>query len=323
MASVPKLLLVDINVLGFASMHQARLVNRHVNGEPTGVIHGTFERLIWLMTEYPQHIPVILWDERCHWREAILPSYKRHRWTTPEQQALLHNYLRQASVVRQLLTHLGVLQTSCPGFEADDLAGIICRNVIPEWQVVLATSDTDWYQALRPNVIWHSTSTGARVTVDELGNPDLVRDGPFHSTDHYVWAKALAGDASDGIPGVRGVGIKTAARIIGEYGSVEKFWVKCDSGIPINRAILARVARPDSREMYARNLRLIDWRLAPPLPAEFEFQPVRRDKRAYLDLCNAWRVSPALDRFELPPDRAESAANVAAVIGQTLAVRGR
>lgn len=322
--SVTKLLLIDINVLGFGAMREWAYRDLSFEGKATGAIQGTLDKVLAVTAEWPAHVPVVLWDDRCHWREQILPTYKRHRWTTAEQLALLESYLSQAAVVRELLGCLGVPQIFCPGFEADDLAGVIARGCEPDWEIVLATSDTDWLQALRENVIWHSPATGMHVRLADLADPDKVRGGPFLSTDHYVKAKALAGDTSDGIPGFEGVGLKTAAKFLREQGSMEALWARYDAGVPIKGAVLQRAARSSGREMYYRNLRLIDWRLAPPLAPghELSFGPADRD--AFRDLCAAWGVTRRRADETIPAVGAIAEAAVAA-IGALLAdaARGR
>ena len=306
-----KLILVDINVLGISSMREWAYVGNSFNGKATSAIQGTLDKLSRLLAKYDDHVPVILWDDRCYWREEILPSYKRHRWETPEQQAFLESYLAQAAVVRQLVGNLGIPQVFCPSFEADDLAGVICRGVDPDWRVVLATSDSDWYQALRENVIWFSPLSEKQVSLADLCDPAAIRDGPFDSTDHYVQAKALAGDASDGIPGVRGVGIKTAARLIREYGSVENLWAKHDGGMPVKGVIQLRVAGLEYRDIYRRNLRLVDWRLAPLLPSSYKFEMNAASREAFEVACDEWGITTgflATERKSISVDHTTSLA---------------
>ena len=250
MTAPSRLLLVDTNVLGIGSMRQYQYRDRSRHGKETGAIHGIAEKLSDLISAHPGYVPIALWDDRCRWREALLPQYKRHRWETPEQRAFLESYLWQVDVVRELLQHLGFPQIFCPDFEADDVVGAICRRADPSWQIRLATTDTDWFQALRPNVEWYSVSTGRTITHEDLPNPDRVAGGPFASVEHYIQAKALAGDPGDGIPGVAGVGIKTAARIIREYGSVEALWAKHDGGEPIKGVVVQRAASTEYRPTY-------------------------------------------------------------------------
>jgi 5'-3' exonuclease len=289
--AMTKLLLIDINVLGIGAMREYAYRDRSHHGKATGAIHGTLDKLQSLVERHGDHLPLVLWDDRCRWHEAILPMYKRHRWATPEQQAFLKSYLEQAVVVRQLVAHLGLPQASCPDFEADDLAGLICRGADPAWEIILVTSDTDWYQALRENVTWQSPRTGKTIRAHDLGNVDLIEEGPFDSVDHYVCAKALAGDASDGIPGVKGVGLKTAARIIREHGSVDALWARHDAGERLRGVALRRAAGPECRADYVRNLKLIDWRLAPPLRSDFEVEHSPSEIPAFVELCEAWGMS--------------------------------
>ena len=314
----PKLILIDINVLGISSMHQWAYKDRHFKGKPTAAIQGTLEKLVRLSSVFPGHVPIILWDDRCDWREEILPRYKRHRWETPEQRAFLESYLAQAAIVRQLVGHLGIPQIFCPGFEADDLAGVICRGADQRWEVVLVTSDSDWYQALRKNVIWFSPHTEKQITLGDLLGSTAVSEGPFDSTDHYIQAKALAGDSSDGIPGVRGVGIKTAARIIHAHGSVESLWAKHDGGVPVKGVAPLRVAGQEYRDIYRRNLRLIDWRLAPSLAADYEFEMNAANRRGFEALCGTWGLTSGVRDFGRKLIVGEHVAGVAGMIEQIL-----
>ncbi len=288
MRRIQRLLLVDTNVLGIGSMRQYQYRDRNRHGKETGALHGIAEKLSDLVGAHPGYVPIALWDDRCRWREALLPQYKRHRWETPEQMAFLERYLRQVDVVRELLQHLGLPQIFCPDFEADDVVGAICRRADPSWQIRLATTDTDWFQALRPNVEWHSVSTGRTITHEDLPNPDVVAGGPFVSVEHYIQAKALAGDPGDGIPGVAGVGIKTAARIIREYGSVEALWARHDAGESIKGVVAQRAAAAEYRNIYYRNLQLIDWQLAPALGEGLQVDAGKRDGSRAAQVCSRW-----------------------------------
>lgn len=312
-----QILLVDVNVLGIGSMRQYSYSDLTHRGRETGAIHGIAEKLAELADDLRQHVPVVLWDDRCRWREKLLPQYKRHRWSTPEQQAFLESYLWQAKVASKLLGHLGVPQVSCTGFEADDIAGAIVRHASPKWRIRLATTDRDWWQALRPNVDWQSTYSGQVVTLADLGNPNRAKDGPFHSVDHYVQAKALAGDTSDGIPGVRGVGVKTAARLIREHGSVEALWARHDAGEVLKGVILQRVAGPEYRDAYRRNLQLVDWRLAPPLGKGVRVNAGRPDRAAAARICKYWGLPRSTP--DLPAWKPERMAAIVDPLKQVLA----
>ena len=319
----PKLLLIDINVLGIGSMRQWAYKDKNYKGKPTAAIHGTLDKLSQLVSDYVDHVPIILWDDRCHWREQILPSYKRHRWTTPEQQAFLKEYLAQSDVIRELVGHLGIPQIFCPAFEADDLAGLICRGIDRSWPVALATSDSDWFQVLRENVLWVSPMTGKRVTLSDLSDTSVVKDGPFHSTDHYIQSKALAGDTSDGIPGAVGVGLKTAAKFIRDHGSMQALWGKHDAGEAIKGAVLGRVASHEYRDTYHRNLQLIDWRLAPPLPAYYVFQHGAPNQHVFESTCADWGTTRNIRDYGANIIGSVTAARVVTKVGEILSANAR
>lgn len=260
-----RLLLIDVNILGFGAMRDEKYRDRKHLGRRTGAIVGVIEELAKLRISNNDRTPVVLWDDRCDWREKLLPTYKAHRWSSFAQRVMLEEYLWQTEILRELLSHLGVTQVRASGYEADDLAGAICRHCDPNWEIRLVTSDTDWFQALRPGVDLYSLSLKTVISHQDLGNPKVVLGGPFDSAKHYVVAKSLAGDVSDGIPGVPGIGLKTAARIIREYGSMEALWALHDGRTPMRGEVLKRAAGCDHRATYLRNLQLIDWTLAPPL----------------------------------------------------------
>lgn len=295
---MPELLLIDINILGIGSMREYEFQHLAHRGQNTAAIHGACTKLAKLLRVNQSKTPVVLWDDRCEWRERILPQYKRHRWETPDQQAFLRSYLCQVEVIRALLNYLGLPQVSCPSFEADDIAGLICRQLDPDWQVTLATTDTDWYQALRKNVAWVSTRNGDVVRVTDLGNTDLVKGGPFLSTDHYVQAKALAGDSSDGIPGVKGLGLMTAAKIINEHGSIEALWAKYDAGSPLKGVALQRAAGLDYRDVYYRNMQLVDWRMAPRFDPNFLLEFADPNVSAFESLCSEWGLKAVAEAYK-------------------------
>ena len=160
---------------------------------------------------------------------------------------------------------------------------------------------------MRTNVEWYSVATGKIVTHTDLGDPDLVAGGPFASVDHFIQAKALAGDPSDGIPGVVGVGIKTAARIIRDYGSVEALWASHDAGDRIKGVILQRAAGHEYRAAYRRNLQMIDWRLAPRLGAGIQVDGGRSDEAEVSRVCGVWGIPAAAVRdLQLSSEMAQS-----------------
>lgn len=263
----PDILIVDINGLGYAALYTP-MGKLSFNGFPTGGIHGALTSLLYRMGQRPGAVPFVVWDRKSHWRCEVLPEYKANRHVAPEKAALRESYRMQTPIIQLMLTALGIPQVSCGEAEADDLAGVICRGLPLSWLIEMVSRDTDWWQALAENVVWYSPVHKKQMTLADMNNPATEnKDGNFLTTWEYLQAKALAGDTSDEIPGIEKVGLKTATKIMREHGgSIESFWALVDSGqIKPKGVVMERLANAQSREIYARNIRLMDWSKAPAL----------------------------------------------------------
>jgi 5'-3' exonuclease len=173
--------------------------------------------------------------------------------------------------------------------EADDLAGLLCR-ILPDMPIVLATTDSDWAQALCPTVIWHNTRTNLVTTVDMLKTAEF-KDGPFASPEQYLAAKCLAGDTSDEIEGISGVGLKTAVSFMQKFdGNIESVWAAADSGVPMSGLRLQASCTPEARAVYARNRKLMDWAMA-ELPLEVSITKLSPDPMAVAELTTEFGLN--------------------------------
>lgn len=264
---VPDVLLIDINGLIYASMYTP-LGKLEFEGKPTGAIHGALNSLFARMADNPNAVPFVLWDSKAQWRYDLWEYYKGSRKGDEgsDRERIRLQCKEQTPCIQLLLSIMGIPQVSCHGAEADDLAGILCRHMHPSWNIELTTRDTDWWQALDPRSSWYSPVHKKGLTLAGLFDPNNgMKDGHFLSTDEYLQAKALAGDDSDEIPGIEGVGLATAVKIIRKHGSrIEDFWSKVDAGVVAPKGVIeTRVAEAASRQMFERNTKLMDWRLAP------------------------------------------------------------
>lgn len=264
----PDISLIDINGLGYASMYIGAFSKMQVNGFSTGGLYGALTSLLSNMKRNPNTLPVVLWDRRATWRHLEFPGYKGNRSDTPEKVEIRKTYRSQVPIIQLMINALGIPQVSCGESEADDLAGVICRNIDPSWQIQLTSKDTDWYQSIADNVIWYSPMSKISVDLAVLADPNNgLSDGHFFSPREYLMAKALAGDTSDCIPGIEKVGLATAVKIMRAHGgTIDAFWAEVDAGTYEPKGVVEkRVALDESRETYKRNLRLMDWSLAPPI----------------------------------------------------------
>ncbi|MBU2788893.1 DNA polymerase I, partial [Acidithiobacillus sp. VAN18-1] len=131
----------------------------------------------------------------------------------------------------------------------------------PVGHITLASNDRDWWQALGQMVDWFSPITDTHVTLEDMGTTK-VKDGPFKDAEEYLLAKAMAGDDSDNIPGVPGVGLKTAVKLLRMHGGLDGICSAVQSGVAKDKKS-ADIA--EHHEIILRNLRIMDWRQAPDL----------------------------------------------------------
>lgn len=287
-ATPPATLLIDANSYGMTSVYNFSEL-KSKDGQPTGVTHGVLMLLFSLMREYPQALPVLLWDGRAQWRYDLCPDYKSGRDIGEERLRMRELYRKQIAPLREMISLLGIPQIIPEEEEADDVAGHLTARLARHGPVVLCTKDTDWLQVVDENVSWYSHPNKKKRLLTATDFPHYESDYGFANARAYLQASALAGDDSDRIAGIDKVGEKTAAQFLAEWGTPEAFWAACDDGSHAPKGVVrTRMASAESRALYQRNLRLMDWALAPPLRESTSLWTTPYDhdraKRELLDL---------------------------------------
>jgi len=238
-----KLLLVD----GMAVLYRGFFAIRNLStseGIPTNGLFGFVRMLDQLASVCnPSHWLVVFDGGLPAERLALLPDYKAQRSPMPDdmrrQLPLLNEYLELASVPSVRLD----------GFEADDvIATIASSSSAPGAEVVIATSDKDLFQLVDERVSLVSPSGK-----NELMGRSEVHEKTGVWPEQIVHWLALAGDSSDNIPGIRGIGPKTAAKLLNEFKSIEGIWLHVDD---IENERLRGLLR-DGRETVERNMRIV------------------------------------------------------------------
>jgi DNA polymerase-1 len=250
---VNRLLIVDGHAYAYRAFHAIREL-RSPSGQPTNAIYG-FVKMLEKMRQAigPTHL-IVVWDGGLSVeRLKLLPDYKAQRPAMPAdlspQLDGLVNYLKAA----------GIAQFCGDGIEADDYIASLARKADEaSWNVVVASSDKDFMQLvsariglLNPNDKSGAVWTGEQVFAKTGVAPERVVD----------WL-ALMGDAVDNIPGVPGVGPKTAADLIAQFGAVENVLARVNEV----RSERLRLALQNAAADIRRNLDLV--RL-PQLPCDF------------------------------------------------------
>ena len=254
-------------------------------GEPSHAVFGMSTMLWKLLREDSPDYFAVAWDPPGKtFREEQFAAYKETRAPTP-------NDLRvQIPRVKTLFEALHVPVLEVPGFEADDVLGTVVEQVRDRpLDVVLVTSDKDMLQLVSPRVRVFSTTGrgGDRVVYDEAAVKAKWGVEPAQIPDIL----ALMGDSIDNIPGVPGVGEKTAAKLIGQFGSVERLYEnlslvpgKLRETLAANRkqALLSReLATVSTRVPITLDLEMVrrrepDWDRLRTLWTEMEFYTLLR-----------------------------------------------
>ncbi|MYK55770.1 MAG: DNA polymerase I [Acidimicrobiia bacterium] len=203
------------------------------SGQVTNAVFGFTRMLIRLLTDEKPEALAVVWDvSRRTFRTEMYPEYKAQRSETPDLLA------PQFSLLQDFLEALEVPQLRKEGYEADDLIASMAGRASAEgWEVLAVTGDRDVFQLVDDNFRVLYTRRGVSDTVKVT--PEWVKDRYSVPPSRYVEIAALRGDNSDNLPGVPGVGEKTAARLIGQYGEVERVFENLEELTPRLRTNLS------------------------------------------------------------------------------------
>jgi DNA polymerase-1 len=212
----PTLMLLDGNSLAFRAFYALPAENFKTRGGlTTNAVYGFTAMLINLLRdEAPTHIAAAFDVSRQTFRSERYPEYKANRSTTPDE------FRGQIDITKEVLGALGITVLAEPGFEADDLIATLATQAENEgYRVLVVTGDRDSLQLVSDDV----TVLYPRKGVSELTRftPDAVVEKYGLTPAQYPDFAALRGDPSDNLPGIPGVGEKTASKWIVEYGSLQ------------------------------------------------------------------------------------------------------
>ncbi|MGI9136508.1 MAG: DNA polymerase I, partial [Candidatus Nanopelagicales bacterium] len=183
-------------------------------GQPTNAVYGFTSMLLnVLRDEKPSHVIVAFDISRTTFRTEIYPEYKATRSASPPE------FKGQVELIKEVLSALNITVVDCPNFEADDIiATLTTRALATQHDVLIMTGDRDSFQLVDD----HTTVLYPRKGTSDLARmtPAAVEEKYGLTPIQYADYAALRGDPSDNLPGIPGVGEKTAAKWIREYGSL-------------------------------------------------------------------------------------------------------
>ncbi|WP_030439395.1 DNA polymerase I [Actinoplanes subtropicus] len=215
-ALTPRLLLLDGHSLAYRAYYALPVDNfSTATGQATNAVFGFTSMLInMLRDEKPTHIVVAFDVSRISFRTAIYPEYKAGRSETPKP------FLGQVSLIKEVLDALRIPVVEKEGFEADDVIATLSRQGREAgMEVIISTGDRDAFQLADE----HTTILYPVRGVSEVWRmtPEAIEAKYFVPPSRYREKAALVGEASDNLPGVPGVGDKTAAKWINEFGGLD------------------------------------------------------------------------------------------------------
>jgi DNA polymerase I len=213
--------LVDGNGLAYRAFYALPEELQTVEGQPTNALLGMANMLMKLLADYRPSTVLVAWDERPTKRLELDPEYKAHRKPTPDLLKAQQPYFEP------LVEAFGYRNLRVPGMEADDVIGTLATRAAAEGhRVCVVSTDRDAFQLASDNVCIMMTPRGVADVV--VYTPDRIRQrygiGPELIPDFI----GLKGDSSDNIKGVPGIGEKTAADLLLQFGSMEGIYASLD-----------------------------------------------------------------------------------------------
>jgi len=240
--TTPHLYLVDGSGYIFRAYHALPPMNRR-DGTPTNAAFGFTNMLYKLLADVnagaaPTHLAVIFDAAKRSFRNDIYEDYKANRPEAPE------DLVPQFPMIREAVEAFNVPSVELEGYEADDIIATYARQAREKgWQVTIVSSDKDLMQ-----LVEDGTVTLLDTMKDKRIGPEEVKERFGVGPEKVIEVQALCGDSSDNVPGVPGIGPKTAAQLIDEYGDVETLLEHLDE--------IKQPKRRESLEAHAEDARM-------------------------------------------------------------------
>ncbi|GAA1833124.1 5'-3' exonuclease [Agromyces salentinus] len=243
-----RLMLLDTASLYFRAFYGVPDSLKAADGTPVNAVRGLLDIISRLVTDYEPTQLVACWDDdwRPEWRVELIPSYKAHRVVEvvasgPDVEETPDPLVVQVPLIREVLGILGIPIVGAARHEADDVIGSLATQATVPVDVV--TGDRDLFQLV-------DDARGVRViyTARGMSKLEVLTDASVVGRygvlpQQYADFAALRGDASDGLPGVKGIGEKTAANLLRDFVDLDGIRAAAaDPSVPLSATMRARIA---------------------------------------------------------------------------------
>ena len=219
-----KILLVDGNNLVFRSYYATAysgVIMRNSKGFPTNALYGFINMMNRIIREEKPDYILVAFDKGKTFRHEEYTEYKAGRSDTPDELK------QQFPVAKEVLKAMGIKYHEMDYYEADDIIGTLSHeaHIDPEFDCEIISSDKDLLQLIEDDVVVRVLKSNDYIMMDRDKFVETYGVEPIKMID----LKALMGDSSDNIPGVAGIGEKTAIKLVSEYGSIDGIYESIDS----------------------------------------------------------------------------------------------
>ncbi len=269
-----KLMVIDGNSIINRAFYGVKPLTTR-DGQPTNAVYGFLTIVQKLLDEEQPEALCVTFDMRAPtFRHLAYEGYKAQRKGMPEELA------SQMPLLKQVLDAMNIPRYELEGWEADDLIGTIAaKDAAAGWDTVVVTGDKDSLQLVGEHTRVKLVSTRMGRTAAKEMTPESFREEYGFAPVHIIDLKALMGDASDNIPGVKGVGEKTAMALVQLYGSIERLYshmpeICMAPGVPAKPGVVKKLAEGERDARMSYDLATI--RCTAPLA----FDPEENRRRA-------------------------------------------
>jgi len=229
-----KLLVIDGNSIMNRAFYGLSGKNMLTNKEgiPTNAVYGFLNILFKVLSEdNPTHIAVAFDLKAPTFRHKMYDGYKANRKGMPDELAA------QMPIIKEVLDAMNITRVEIEGYEADDILGTLAKKSKEKnIETVLFTGDRDSFQLIEEGITVKLPSTKGGKTETEIYDTEKIFEKYGVTPIQLIEVKSLMGDASDNIPGVKGIGEKTALKYIQEFGSLEELYNNISSDIVKGKA---------------------------------------------------------------------------------------
>lgn len=254
-----KLVLVDGHALAYRAFHALPLTLTTREGELTNAVFGFASMLLKVLQEFKPEYAAVAFDVGRTFRHDLSAEYKATRAKMPDELAA------QLDRIKELVSAFNIPVFEAEGYEADDVLGTLAKRAEEQdLDTVIVTGDTDAFQLVDAHV--HVYTPGRRFSDTKLYDEAAIVERYGLRPEQLVDFKSLTGDKSDNIPGVAGVGKKTAAKLLGEYGTLENIYEHLDEVEPKR----ARKALEQGKDAAFESKRLVQIVRDVPLDLDLE-----------------------------------------------------